>query len=65
MMILKIAWRNIWRNPVRSWIVIGALIVGMYAGVFSTTFMYGWMMQRLRAGIENRNFAYSNTQSWI
>ncbi len=52
MMILKIAWRNIWRNPVRSWIVIGALIVGMYAGVFSTTFMYGWMMQRLRAGIE-------------
>ncbi|MCW3786732.1 ABC transporter permease [Plebeiibacterium sediminum] len=51
-MILKIAWRNIWRNPVRSWIVIGALIVGMYAGVFSTTFMYGWMMQRLRAGIE-------------
>ncbi len=51
-MIIKIAWRNIWRNPVRSWIVIGALIVGMYAGVFTTTFMYGWMMQRLKAGIE-------------
>jgi len=51
-MILKIAWRNIWRNPLRSWIVIGALIVGMYAGVFTTTFMYGWMMQRLKAGIE-------------
>ncbi len=51
-MIVKIAWRNIWRNPLRSWVVIGALIVGMYAGVFTTTFMYGWMMQRLRAGIE-------------
>ncbi|TLX73925.1 ABC transporter permease [Labilibacter sediminis] len=51
-MILKIAWRNIWRNPIRSWIVIMALTVGMYAGVFSTTFMHGWMMQRLRAGIE-------------
>ncbi|MCW3805839.1 ABC transporter permease [Plebeiibacterium marinum] len=51
-MILKIAWRNIWRNPLRSWIVIAALIVGMYAGVFTTTFMYGWMMQRLKSGIE-------------
>ncbi len=51
-MIVKIAWRNIWRNPLRSWIVIGALIVGMYAGVFTTTFMYGWMMQRLKSGIE-------------
>ncbi len=51
-MILKIAWRNIWRNPVRSWILIVALVMGMYAGVFSTTFMYGWMMQRLKAGIE-------------
>ncbi len=51
-MIIKIAWRNIWRNPLRSWIVIGALIVGMYAGVFTTTFMYGWMTQRLKAGIE-------------
>jgi ABC-type lipoprotein release transport system permease subunit len=51
-MIIKIAWRNIWRNPVRSWIVIMALTVGMFAGVFSTTFMHGWMMQRLRAAIE-------------
>ncbi len=51
-MILKIAWRNLWRNPVRSGIVLSALMIGMYAGVFSTTFMHGWMMQRLRAGIE-------------
>ncbi|MGQ1787848.1 MULTISPECIES: ABC transporter permease [unclassified Saccharicrinis] len=51
-MVLKIAWRNIWRNPVRSGVVIMALTIGMYAGVFSTTFMNGWMMQRLRAGIE-------------
>ena len=51
-MIFKIAWRNIWRNPVRSWVVIMALTVGMYAGVFSTTFLNGWMLQRLRAGIE-------------
>jgi preprotein translocase subunit SecF len=51
-MLIKIAWRNIWRIPVRSWIIIAALLVGMFAGVFSSTFINGWMVQRLRDGVE-------------
>jgi putative ABC transport system permease protein len=51
-MLLKIAWRNIWRSPVRSWIIIASLTAGMFAGVFSSTFMNGWMKQRLRDGVE-------------
>ncbi|PWD99678.1 ABC transporter permease [Marinilabilia rubra] len=51
-MLLKIAWRNIWRSPVRSWIIIAALTVGMFAGVFTSTFINGWMSQRLRDGVE-------------
>lgn len=51
-MLLKTAWRNIWRSPVRSWIIIAALTVGMFAGVFSSTFINGWMQQRLRDGVE-------------
>ncbi|WP_010662298.1 ABC transporter permease [Marinilabilia salmonicolor] len=51
-MLLKIAWRNIWRSPVRSWIIILALTAGMFAGIFSSTFMNGWMKQRLRDGVE-------------
>jgi len=51
-MLIKIAWRNIWRSPVRSWIIIAALLVGMFAGVFSSTFINGWMVQRLRDGVE-------------
>lgn len=51
-MLLKIAWRNIWRSPVRSWIIIAALTAGMFAGIFSSTFMNGWMKQRLRDGVE-------------
>jgi putative ABC transport system permease protein len=51
-MLLKIAWRNIWRSPLRSWIIILALTAGMFAGVFSSTFMNGWMKQRLRDGVE-------------
>ncbi|MGM0375338.1 MAG: ABC transporter permease [Bacteroidota bacterium] len=51
-MLLKTAWRNIWRSPVRSWIIIAALTVGMFAGLFSSTFINGWMQQRLRDGVE-------------
>lgn len=51
-MLLKVAWRNIWRSPVRSWIIIAALTVGMFAGVFSATFINGWMQQRLTDGVE-------------
>ena len=52
MMLIRIAWRNIWRSPIRSWIIIAALTVGMFAGIFSATFINGWMQQRLRDGVE-------------
>ncbi|MBN2167398.1 MAG: ABC transporter permease [Marinilabiliaceae bacterium] len=51
-MILTVSWRNIWRNPTRSLIVMGALLVGMFSGVFTSTFMNGWMKQRIRDGVE-------------
>ncbi len=51
-MIVSVAWRNIWRNPLRSWVIITAITIGMFAGVFSAFFMKGWMNQRLEAGVE-------------
>ncbi len=51
-MIRSVAWRNIWRSPIRSGIIIAAISVGMSAGVFTTTFTKGWMNQRLEAGVE-------------
>lgn len=51
-MIWSISWKNIWRNPVRSWVIISAISVGMFAGVFMTTFIKGWMFQRLESGVE-------------
>lgn len=51
-MILKVAWRNIWRNPIRSLVIIASLTIGMFAGLFSSTFINGWMQQRVRDGIE-------------
>ena len=32
-MIFKVAWRNIWRAKVRSFIVIGSIAVGIWAGL--------------------------------
>jgi len=51
-MIKSVAWRNIWRSPLRSGIIIAAISVGMSAGIFTTTFTKGWMNQRLEAGVE-------------
>ena len=40
-MIFKISWRNIWRNPMRSFVVMGAIIVGVWSIVFLSSMMYG------------------------
>jgi len=51
-MIGSIAWKNIWRNRVRSGVIISAITIGMFAGVFTATFYKGWINQRLEAGVE-------------
>ena len=51
-MIWSVAWRNIWRNPFRSGVIIAATAIGMFAGIFSVSFLKGWMNQRLRTGVE-------------
>jgi putative ABC transport system permease protein len=40
-MILKIAWRNIWRNKVRSLVVIFANIIGVISIIFLLAMVYG------------------------
>jgi putative ABC transport system permease protein len=51
-MLLKIAWRNIWRNKVRSLIVITALALGLWAGIFVSAFVNGMMRQKIDSVIE-------------
>lgn len=50
-MILSIAWKNIWRNKLRSMVVILAIGFGLLSGVFSVGLMNGMIEQRLDAGI--------------
>lgn len=49
--LLKISWRNIWRNKLRSLVVIGSIVVGIWAGVFTSGFSYGLNKQRTDTAI--------------
>ena len=52
-MIIKIAWRNIWRNKTRSLVVIGSIVVGVWALLAGTGFMNGFMVSYSAEMIEH------------
>jgi ABC-type lipoprotein release transport system permease subunit len=39
MMILKIAWRNVWRSKGRSFVVMGSIVFGIWALIVGSGFM--------------------------
>jgi ABC-type lipoprotein release transport system permease subunit len=49
---MKIAWRNIWRNPTRSLVVIGSLVIGIWATVFILAVSDSLHAESLREGID-------------
>ncbi len=40
-MLLKIAWRNVWRSPLRSFVVIGSVAVGIWSVITLLGFSFG------------------------
>ncbi len=52
-MLLSIAWKNIWRNKVRSLVVITAVVLGLWAGAFILAYVFGMINQRLEDAIGN------------
>lgn len=54
-MLIKIAWRNIWRNKTRSLIIIIAIMLGLWAGVFLTGFSWGMYDSRINSLIANES----------
>ena len=52
-MIIKIAWKNIWRNPVRSGVVITSVLLGIWAGIFVLAFSMGMNDQRVKGQLDN------------
>lgn len=51
-MLIFISWRNIWRHPARSGVLLGAIIAGMWAGILVSGLTNGMMDQRFNNLIE-------------
>ncbi|MFN2395287.1 MAG: ABC transporter permease [Bacteroidales bacterium] len=50
--LLKISWRNVWRNRQRSTTMILAITAGLWGGLFAASIAMGLMNQRFETGIE-------------
>lgn len=51
--IIKIAWRNIWRNRVRSLVIISSVVLGLWAGTFVNALYYGMGEDRVTIAIQS------------
>jgi putative ABC transport system permease protein len=51
-MILIMAWRNIWRNKMRSIIIILSIAIGLFAGIAVLALYKGMMKSRVRNVID-------------
>ena len=51
-MINSISWKNIWRNKLRSLVIITAIAFGVMAGVFSAAMTNGMFDSRISSAIE-------------
>jgi len=52
--LLKISWRNIWRNKARSIVIILAVGFGLWGGIFATALINGMMKQQFESGIRHQ-----------
>lgn len=52
-MIWSIAWRNVWRNKLRSLVIIFAVTIGLFGGIVFYAFSLGLMQQRIDSAISN------------
>lgn len=64
MMLIKIAWRNIWRSKLRSAVVMLAIASGLVGGLFSSAWMSGMANQRVKDtfSIETAHIQFHNPQ---
>ena len=53
-MIFTIAWKNIWRNKFRSFIIIATITIGLFGGIFSIAVMNGMAEQRVLSAIQTQ-----------
>ncbi|MEZ4920490.1 MAG: hypothetical protein R2792_15410 [Saprospiraceae bacterium] len=50
-MIFSIAWRNLWRSPYRSLLIIFSVVLGLWSGVMINAIYYGMGIGRMDMAI--------------
>ena len=53
-MLLSIAWKNVWRNKLRSLIVILSISLGLLGGLFYLAFANGMVQHQIDATIKTQ-----------
>ena len=53
-MISLISWRNVWRNKVRSFVVIISIALGLWAGIFIMAFSWGLYEKHIDKAIHSQ-----------
>ncbi len=51
--LIKIAWRNVWRNKLRSMTVITSIVLGLWAGFFTMALTLGLNEQRMDSAVKS------------
>ena len=54
LLLARLAWKNIWRYPFRSLLILMAITIGLYAGTFTIAFIAGWSQATIEAEISNQ-----------
>jgi putative ABC transport system permease protein len=51
-MTILISWKNVWRNKLRSSVIIPAIAIGIFGGIFSDAFLVGMVDKRVDSAIK-------------
>lgn len=50
-MLIKVAWRNIWRHKMRSLVIVLSVTFGLWAGLFIQAYVNGMIEERVKTAI--------------
>ncbi len=53
MPVMALSWKNVWRNPLRSSVVIISVVLGVWAALFTAAFMNGMIIQYMDVQLAN------------
>jgi ABC-type lipoprotein release transport system permease subunit len=53
--LFNMAWRNLWRNPRRTWVLVTVFALGLFTMLMLQSFLHGWLKSTLET--TQRNFS--------